>query len=262
MRPVQISPAPEVSSFTDGDALSLVNNTRWYHAFELRPGLVTPGSSRFDAPGMADALGIPKDLSGKTALDIGAWDGPMAFELEKRGARTMALDIQNPAHVGFDAARKILGSRVTHYQGSVYQLPFDEMKDLDIVVFKGVFYHLKYPMLAFEQISQSMNIGGRLYFEGEGLLNYAEDSSGEPVTLDFANLLKSDAPICLITPNRFKDGSNWFIPTPACLRVMMQVSGFEIVEMKEYRGDDNDNQRLYGSAVKVRNELELEHPFY
>jgi len=186
----------------------------------------------------------------------------MAFELERRGAKTMALDIQDPTRVGFDVARKIVGSQVTHYEGSVYQLPFGDAKDLDIVVFKGVFYHLKYPLLAFEQISRSMKIGGHLYFEGEGLLNYAENTKGESVTLDFESLLNSDAPICLITPNRFKNGSNWFIPTPACLRVLMQVSGFDVVEIKYYKGDDNKSQRLYGSAVKISDKFELEHPFY
>jgi tRNA (mo5U34)-methyltransferase len=262
MRPITVSPAPEATHVSDSEALELIGKTNWYHAYELRPGLITPGHSGFVAADAAGYMGIPDDLSGKTALDIGAWDGPMTFELERRGAKTMALDIQDPTRVGFDTARRIIGSQVTHYQGSVYQLPFDEMKDLDIVVFKGVYYHLKYPLLAFEQIAQAMKIGGHLYFEGEGLLNYAENFKGEPVSMDFESILNSGAPVCLITPNRFKDGSNWFIPTPACLRSVMQTCGFEVIDIKEYRGDGNSAQRLYGSAVKVRDEQELEHPFY
>ena len=144
MRPIKISLPTQSKSLTDDDAMALMNSVKWYHAFELRPGLKTPGEQFFYPESAADGLGIPRDLSGKTALDIGAWDGPMTFELERRGAKTRALDIQDPTRVGFDVARQILGSQVTHYEGSVYQLPFGELKDLDVVVFRGVFYHLKY----------------------------------------------------------------------------------------------------------------------
>src|SRR6266436_2822961 len=38
-------------------------------------------------------LQIPQDLTGKTVLDIGAWDGYFSFEFERRGAkRVLAID--------------------------------------------------------------------------------------------------------------------------------------------------------------------------
>ena len=98
------------------------------------------------------------------------------------------------------------------------ELPFEELHDLDLIVFRGVYYHLKHPILAFERLAAAMKMGGTLHFEGEGLLNYAEDLDGKPVKIDFAALIKSNAPVCLIYPNSYKRASNWFVPTPAALR--------------------------------------------
>jgi len=136
MQPVRISRAPSNVHLSDREARELVAATSWYHAFELRPNLRTPGSSEFNAKDAAGALKIPADLQGKRTLDVGAWDGPMTFEFERRGAQSSALDIQDPTRVGFDAARRILGSRATHYQGSAYQLPFEELHDLDLMVLR------------------------------------------------------------------------------------------------------------------------------
>jgi hypothetical protein len=164
---------------SDEAARRLVTDTRWYQSFELRPGLVTPGSPH-PAATVCQMLHIPEDLRGLKCLDIGPMDGPLTFELERRGAHAIALDVQDPMRVGFDSARRILGSKVVHYQGSVYGLPHDAMRDLDLVAFCGVYYHLKYPLLAFERISMAMKVGATLHFEGAGLLNYAEDLDGHP----------------------------------------------------------------------------------
>jgi hypothetical protein len=155
------------------------------------------------AKAASDALGIPPNPSGLRALDIGAWDGPITFELERRGADAAALDIQDPTRVGFDTARRVLGSRAPHYQGSVYQLPTDELRDLDLIVFRGVYYHLKAPIIAFERIAMSLKIGGTLHFEGEGFIDYAETLAATPVDRDLAKqIAESDLPICLNYPNR------------------------------------------------------------
>jgi tRNA (mo5U34)-methyltransferase len=187
-------------------------------------------------------------------LDIGPMDGPMTFELERRGAHTAALDVQDPTRVGFDAARRILGSKVVHYQGSVYDLPFEDLRDLDLVVFRGVYYHLKYPLLAFERISAAMRVGGMLHFEGAALLNYAEDLEGKPVEFrpDFvAEWNDKRVPVCLSYPNRYLGASNWFIPNPACLESWLIASGFEVHQMTPYI--EGRSQRLYGRAVKTTN---------
>ena len=150
-------------------------------------------------------------------MDIGAWDGPLTFELERRGAYAVALDIQDPKRVGFDIARRILGSNAIHYQGSVYQLQFDEMRDLDLVVMRGVYYHLKYPLLAFECEATSLKMGGLLCVEGEAMLHYGENLNGKPAQIDIQGINSLDVSVCLTYSNEYKGAPNWFIPNPAAV---------------------------------------------
>ena len=111
----------DFSPLTDDEAKALVNSVNWYHRFELRPGVVTPGVSDFLGGPHCSAMGAPEDLSGRRALDIGTWDGPI--ELNWSAAQeVVALDIQDPKRVGFAVARRVLGSRVEHVQASVYEL--------------------------------------------------------------------------------------------------------------------------------------------
>lgn len=129
----------------DSEARALIKSVTWYHRFQLRPGLVTPGVEEFDAGPICDSMGIPHDLTNKRALDIGSWDGPLAFEMERRGAEVIALDIQDPNRVGFAVARRILQSRVEHIRASVYELDQLGLGQFDHIAFRGIYYHLKAP---------------------------------------------------------------------------------------------------------------------
>ena len=87
----------------------LMAERQWFHTIELAPGLFTPGAE--DTPRKAQLIGLPEDLSGKSVLDIGAYDGYFSFEAERRGAaRVLAFDHLAPDLSGFNTARRILGS--------------------------------------------------------------------------------------------------------------------------------------------------------
>jgi tRNA (mo5U34)-methyltransferase len=91
------------------DAIRLMNShLHWKHSFEIIPGVVTPGDWGFtnSASQLDDIYGMPKDLTGLRALDIGALDGVHSFELERRGAQVTAIDIQSPDVTGFNIAKK------------------------------------------------------------------------------------------------------------------------------------------------------------
>src|SRR5271165_4621593 len=92
-----------------------------FFQYEVEPGLFTPGQGHETEPKLClDELGIPRDLAGLRALDIGAWDGPYTFELERRGAQVTALDIQDPDITIFNAVKEIKSSRANYVRGSVY----------------------------------------------------------------------------------------------------------------------------------------------
>jgi 2-polyprenyl-3-methyl-5-hydroxy-6-metoxy-1,4-benzoquinol methylase len=124
-----------------------------YHRYEVEPGLFTPGQYLDLEPARClDELGVPQDLSGLRALDIGAWDGPLTFELERRGARVTALDIQDPDITVFNAVKEIKHSAATYVRGGVYEALPAVLGTFDLVVFAGVYYHLKNPVLALQRI--------------------------------------------------------------------------------------------------------------
>jgi tRNA (mo5U34)-methyltransferase len=241
-------------------ARSLQDQVSWYHRFESMPGLMTPGRSDMNAFHALNALGVQSDLTGLSAADIGAWDGPITFELERRGARAIAVDIQDPDRVGFNIAKKILESNAEHYRRSVYDLPTPELNNLDLIIFHGVFYHLRHPLLAFDRINSTLKPGGKMFFEGEAFLHYAEKLDGTPQS-DLEAFANSGIPLCLSYPNRYKGSENWFIPNIACFRSWMEATGFQIEHIETFT--DQGAQRLYGSAIKIREGNSLtEHAIY
>src|SRR5690606_4371760 len=84
----------------------------WYHQIELAPGIVTPGVN--DSAYTLARLDFPDDLSGKRAIDIGARDGFFSFELERRGAEVLAVDMMPREQTGFAVAADVLGSKVEY----------------------------------------------------------------------------------------------------------------------------------------------------
>ena len=93
---------------------------RWYHAIDLGAGVVTRGVD--NSPERLARIHLPADLSGRSVLDVGAWDGYFSFEAERRhaasggGYRLLRLaryrlgDREGKA--GFELARAALESRV------------------------------------------------------------------------------------------------------------------------------------------------------
>jgi SAM-dependent methyltransferase len=235
------------------DIESRLKAARWYHAFEILPGVITPGVVGFDARATLDALGVPRDLHGKRALDVGTWDGPMAFELEERGAEVCAVDVQDPDCTAFNTAKAIRNSKVRYAQASVYDLGQVFPEKFDLIIYFGVYYHLKHPILGFESLSGALADRGRLFFEGELWINYSETFTGERSGLDDRSLGQSDVPLALCYTGDYKVTSNWFVPNLTCLRGWMEAAGLEMVSYQLHANDEQKpypHQRVMGCAVK------------
>jgi tRNA (mo5U34)-methyltransferase len=230
-----------------------LDSVHWYHRFEISPGITSPGTVDIDPQAYLDGLGVPADLTGKRAIDIGTWDGPMAFALEARGAQVVALDIQDPSNTGFNIARDLLNSKASYVRGSVYDVRGLVDGCFDIVLFLGVFYHLKHPILAFERLNEILTLDGSLYFEGECLLSYAEDPAGTPVREPFLRQLgDSVIPMTLCYPATYKGARNWFVPNFSCLKGWLQAAGFTLVDHGFTHHEDSQPpvQRVQGHAKK------------
>jgi tRNA (mo5U34)-methyltransferase len=186
---------------------------RWFHSIDLRNGVVTPGI--FDTAAQLPRFHIPQDLSGKTVLDIGAWDGFYSFEAERRGAkRVLATDSFAwsgqgwGSKRGFEFARKTLNSKVEDMNIDVMDLSPEKVGMFDVVLFLGVLYHLKHPMLALE----------RVYSVTKELL----------ILDTHVDLLGSKRPAVAFYPGSEvnRDETNWSGPNPAAVLAMLKTAGF------------------------------------
>jgi tRNA (mo5U34)-methyltransferase len=196
---------------------------------------------------------VPHDLRGKRALDIGTWDGPVAFELEKRGADVDAIDVQDPSCTAFSCAHALRKSKVRYTQMSVYDIPKQFPYKFDVIFFFGVYYHLKHPLLAFEALADALADGGRIFFEGELLLTYSETNRGERSKLNNRALAESGVPLSLCYTGDFRSTSNWFVPNLACLRGWFEAAGLEITNYGLYcvpQEVGSPAQRISGVARK------------
>jgi 2-polyprenyl-3-methyl-5-hydroxy-6-metoxy-1,4-benzoquinol methylase len=146
--------------------IELMNSLKWYHKIELVGGRVTPGceSDHLWSPIKREMHRV--DFRGKRVLDIGTWDGLWSFEAEGPGASSvLATDIntqrsftdQGPAT--FEFAKRIRGSKVEYKEVSVHNLDSLEQQ-FDIVVFFGVLYHLRFPLLGLARIRNVLKDGG------------------------------------------------------------------------------------------------------
>jgi len=123
----------------------------WWHSFELPDGRVIEGVSTLAALKLRLAqFPIPEDLSGKRVLDIGAWDGWFSFEMERRGAEVTSIDCWDNER--FRYIHRALGSKIDYRVLDFYELLPAKIGTFDIVLFQGVLYHLKHPLLALERV--------------------------------------------------------------------------------------------------------------
>ncbi len=198
----------------------------WYHRIEVAPGLVTPGVN--DSQLVLRALDLPSDLSGLRVLDIGTRDGFFAFECERRGADVTAIDYMDPSETGFLVARELLGSKVEFIQENVYELSHEAYGGFDLVLFLGVLYHLRDPMLALDRIWGVSR--GRLIVETQMIDEALLNPAGE-----FRRLADIDPELEAMPLMQFYRGAELnqdptcvWAPNEACLAAMLQEVGFSV----------------------------------
>ena len=198
------------------DLRSRVGGIRWYHRIDLGHGLVTPGVD--DTPYRLARLDLPASLTGRSVLDVGAWDGFFSFEAERRGAsRVVAADSYSwhgpgwGSKAGFALARTILGSRVEDHDVDVMDLCPERVGTFDVVLLLGVLYHLPHPLLALERVASVTR--GLLILE---------------TVVDFVGFRR---PAVAFYPDRQlnDDPTNWWGPNAAAVQAMLRTVGFTSV---------------------------------
>jgi len=188
----------------------------WYHSIELPSGEVIQGIQTL--PQLRNRLAqfpLPADLTGKRVLDIGAWDGWFSFEMERRGARVLAID--NARRTRFLKAREILASRVDYRIADICRVTPRELGRFDIVLFFGVLYHLKHPLRALETVCD-------LTTDLALVESYVTDDGSQPNAPPVMEFYE--------TTEFLGQFDNWVGPNTSCLLAMCRTAGFARVELR------------------------------
>ncbi|HEY3777181.1 MAG TPA: TIGR04290 family methyltransferase [Rhizomicrobium sp.] len=204
----------------------------WFHNLDLRGIKTAPQHFLGDYPAVKwnrFSTALPRDLSGRSVLDIGCNAGFYAMEMKRRGAaRVLGID-EDPDYL--EQARfasDVNGLDIEFRSLSVYDVGAIGER-FDIVLLLGVLYHLRHPLLALDLIRehvapdlfvfQSMQRGSR--DTGELAEDYGFWETDEFDRPDFPKLH-------FIEQRYAGDPTNWWVPNRACAEAMLRSAGFAI----------------------------------
>src|SRR3712207_2204766 len=161
----------------------------WFHNMDLGGVWTAPGHFLGDYPGAKFRRfepHLPHDVRGKSVLDIGCNAGFYSIEMKRRGAARV---------VGVDSDERYLAqARLASETLRFNDIEFAKLEvydvgalgeRFDLVIFMGVLYHLRHPLLALDLIRehvagdillfQSMQRGSRHVFAVDENYKFTED---------------------------------------------------------------------------------------
>ena len=201
----------------------------WWHTIDVGDGVATPGQDELISQ-KARAQAVPRRLRGKTVLDIGCWDGYFSFLCERRGATVTPVDnfqyrdfvrskygVELKGGEGFRVAARLLGSRLKLKKGDFSTL----RGSFDVVLFFGVLYHERHPLLALERLAQL---------------------TGQVALVETHYIKAGSRPSLRFYPGDTlnQDPTNFWGPTLSCVELMLKDVGFRRVSLlRTFSYDDN-----------------------
>ena len=207
----------------------------WFHNLHLPGGLQTVPDHFIggDFPRfkwLEIAPHIPQDLSGWRVLDVGCNAGFYSFELARRGAQVVAIDhdAHYLAQARWACGQYGLEDRIEFRQLPVYGVAQWKEK-FDLVWFMGVFYHLRYPLLALDllaSMTRKLMVFQTLAMPGQQVY---EDTGNHEIH-DRGPLLDPGWPKMAFIEHEFAgDPTNWWVANHACCEAMLRSTGLRVV---------------------------------
>lgn len=172
---------------------------------------------------------VPEDLSGWRVLDVGCNAGFYSFELARRGASVLGIDVDAHylAQARWAAGQLGMESQVEFREMQVYDLARSG-ETFDLVWFMGVFYHLRYPLLALDLLAERTRrimMFQTLTMPGDSVYTDTADCNID----DRTPLLESGWPRMAFIEHRLaNDPTNWWAPNHAGVEAMLRSSGLRI----------------------------------
>jgi tRNA (mo5U34)-methyltransferase len=209
----------------------------WFHNMDLKGVRTAPNHFLYDYPrnkfsGFAHV--VPSDLTGKTVLDIGCNAGFYSLEMKRRGAeRVLGVDFDDRYLAQARLAAEVESADIEFRKLSVYDLAALGER-FDLVIFMGVLYHLRHPLLALDLIHEHVAKDLLLF---QSMQRGSDEVYPVRADYDFAETAHFDDPsypkMHFIEHQYAHDWTNWWAPNAACSAAMLRSAGFQIVEQPE-----------------------------
>lgn len=209
----------------------------WFHNMKLHGVQTAPEHFLHDYPAnkfSTFAHVIPQSLAGKSVLDIGCNAGFYSMEMKRRGAaRVLGLDHDERYLAQARFAAEVNGYDIEFRQLSVYDIA-SLGERFDLVIFMGVLYHLRHPLLALDLLREHV-VGDLLLFQ----TMQRGSERVDPVAEDYdfveqEHFKKAGYPkLHFIEHSYAHDWTNWWAPNAACSAAMLRSAGFAILEHPE-----------------------------
>ncbi len=209
----------------------------WFQNLDLGGVRTAPNHFLGDYPSIKwrnFAHAIPADLSGKSVLDIGCNAGFYSLEMKRRGAsRVVGIDSDETYLAQARFAAEVNGAAIEFRRLDVYDVA-ELQERFDLVLFMGVMYHLRHPLLALDRLWEHV-VGDTLVFQS--LMRGSKEV--EPLAADYpfeetGIFERPGHPAMYFVEKSYShDPTNWWIPNRACAEAMLRSAGFEIADHPE-----------------------------
>lgn len=209
----------------------------WFHNIDLDGVKTAPNHPLGDYPAVKwarFASAIRDGIPGRSVLDIGCSSGFYAIEMKRRGAaRVVAIDFDEDCLAQARFAAEMCGVDIELRCLSVYDIARLGER-FDIVLFMGVLYHLRHPLLALDLISEHV-VGDLLVFQA--MLRGSSDAEQLREDYDFWEKAPFDLPgyprLHFVEHRYAGDPTNWWVPNRACAEAMLRSAGFAVTAHPE-----------------------------
>ena len=204
----------------------------WFHNLRLAGVQTAPDHFLGDYPSFKwrnFEHAIPNDLTGLTVLDIGCNAGFYSIQMKQRGAsRVLGIDHDEAYLAQARFAAEALDLDISFEQLSVYEVGHLHER-FDLVIFMGVFYHLRHPLLALDLLRQNV---AKDWFIFQSMLRGSRTVPAVEQDYPFWETALFDKPgfpkMHFVENSYSQDPTNWWIPNRACAQAVLRSAGFKI----------------------------------
>ncbi len=210
----------------------------WFHNLRLRGIETAPEHFLGNYPEVkfeSFRAALPEDMTGKSVLDIGCNAGFYSFEMKRRGAaRVVGIDTDTGYLRQARFAAEVTGMDIEFRQLAVWEIA-ELGEKFDLVIFMGVLYHLRHPLLALDLIHEHVAKDMLLF---QSMQRGSRDVADVAENYDFNEPAPFDEPgypkLHFIERRYSHDETNWWVPNRACTEAMLRSAGFKIEAQPEH----------------------------